>query len=218
MKHWRTWLKKSAQKYRSYKIIKSDLYNSANKEIPPSSLVPNNHHFRRNREKSDGPSQKQNNKMMWRKRPRSTQDKKAESMGQSRRAGGRVRSWRDPRADLAAAADKTIAVPLVFCERAFRGQVCALHEGAPRRTHVAPEFEKRLPSLAFPPPAPTLCLLSPVSQPLVLTVSSLRTRNGFHSSVLLDRLLHMFIAAVRVTLSHGCCRRENRRKRRKAYC
>lgn len=112
--------------------------------------------------------------MMRRKRPRSTQDKKAESMGQSRRAGGRVRSWRDPRADLAAAADKTIAIPLVFCERAFRGQVCALHEGARdvRTSHPGSRNVSRLsPSLPF---ASTLCLLSPVSHPLVLTVSSFR--------------------------------------------
>lgn len=65
--------------------------------------------------------------------------------GQGCRARGRVRSWRDPRADLAAAADKTIAVPLVFCERAFRGQVCALHEESSGRARVAPGFEKSSP-------------------------------------------------------------------------
>lgn len=152
--------------------------------------------------------------MTWRKRPRSSQDKKAESMGQGRRAGGRVRSWRDPRADLAAAADKTIAVLLVFCERAFRGQVCALHEGVrdARALHPGSRNVYRLsPCLPLLPPY-AFCLLCLI--PLVLAVS-LRARNGLHSSVLLNRLLHMFIAAVRVTLSHGCYRTRESRERKK---
>lgn len=112
--------------------------------------------------------------MTWRKRPRNTQDKKAESMGQGCRARGRVRSWRDPRADLAAAADKTIAVPLVFCERAFRGQVCAPHEGVrdARASHPDSRSVSRFSPCILSLPLYAFCL--PCLIPLVLAVSSFR--------------------------------------------
>lgn len=92
------------------------------------------------------------------------------------------------------------------------------------RALVAPGFEKHLPSLflflclryIFTLQLLSLGLISFLSSPLssLFVPFALRARNGLHSSVLLNRFLHMFIVVVRVTLSHGCYRRENRGNRK----
>lgn len=131
-----------------------------------SSLLSGDLDFRRNREKSNGPSQGQSNKMTLRKRPRSTQDKKAESMGAGlpgqgqgtivKRSAGRFsgRRWQD-----------NSRSPRFLWTRIPRSGMRASRgsSGRDRPSHPTPRNVSCFsPCSAL---ASTLCLLSPVSHP-----------------------------------------------------